>query len=163
MLSQLQLRTLIAFVTIVGVGVMSFVGGRNDLRRIDDIRAGGRAAPAEIVEVGYFRTKSGVRNWWVTVAWRDAYGMARAAERVRVSEDFARSHGQHARVGIRYLPNRPSDGPLIDDDEEFAAKLAATTYQTGHIIIALVVIGALYAAAMFAAFRTMRLHHGMVA
>lgn len=156
MFPSINWRVVFAVVVLFGVGVMTFTSGRNDLRRIADIRAEGRSARATIAEVAYFTRKGGHRTWYVALEWRDPYGGDRSAGRVLVSESFARSHSRGSGVRISYLLNRPADDPLILDDEDFAAATAASTYQRGHMTLTLFSLGALYLGVLFAAFRYVR-------
>lgn len=156
MISNLKGRPAIAAVSIATVAVVSFASGRSDLKRIADIQAEGRNTRADIADIGFFRSKGGVRHWWVDLDWRDANGVDHFGQRVSVSEVFAQTHGAHGRVAIRYAPRRPGDLPLIAEDEAYAIKRAETTYQTGQTMIAVGVAVGLYIAAMFAAFQYVR-------
>lgn len=149
-------RPVVTVTLIVIFGVFAFIWGRGDMRRIADIRAEGLPAHAAILDIGYITSRVGGRQWWVTLQWRDVDGSVRTSNKVSVSKDFARSHGGQSRVAIRYLPNQPGKAPMIDVDEEYADQRATAIYQTGHMVIAVFVVGALYLAAMFGAFRHMR-------
>jgi hypothetical protein len=104
------------------IGVVLAYGGWSDASRIRDLEANGLEATAAIESATRTKRRRGGESYALKLTWRDAQGTVRTAERVTVSNEFARRMIRDDkivldRVRIKYLRDSTIDSePIVLDD-----------------------------------------------